>query len=181
MQIGVFTKIYVMRAYSRRRNSVAYSAINLPLIALWPSWLSYAVTYLFIALVWANHHYLMRYATEATPRLLWFIFAHFFDVAASRATFRRAHPLLVIPAKAGIQYSRDSGDRTGRPRRTGYPLSRGMTACYRAPPTRSDHDPRRFTFRRPRFYSLFRLRLQLIKLAAEGNDKVQRFSALSSH
>src|SRR5260370_32776688 len=156
MQIGVFTKIYVMRAYSRRRNSVAYSAINLPLIALWPSWLSYAVTYLFIALVWANHHYLMRYATEATPRLLWFIFAHFFDVAASRATFRRAHPLLVIPAKAGIQYSRATGDRTGRPRRTGYPLPRGMPPCYRPPPIPYTPDGRRFNFLPQRFDTLFR-------------------------
>jgi uncharacterized membrane protein len=39
---------------------------------LWPSWLSYAVSYLFIAIVWTNHHYLMRYAGEVTPRLLWF-------------------------------------------------------------------------------------------------------------
>jgi uncharacterized membrane protein len=40
------------------------------LLLLWPTWLSYAVSYLFIAIVWTNHHYLMRYATEATPRLL---------------------------------------------------------------------------------------------------------------
>jgi uncharacterized membrane protein len=26
------------------------------LLALWPTWLSYAVSYLFIAIVWANHH-----------------------------------------------------------------------------------------------------------------------------
>jgi uncharacterized membrane protein len=32
----------------------------------WPSWLSYAVSYLFIAIVWANHHYLLHHATEAT-------------------------------------------------------------------------------------------------------------------
>ena len=51
------------------------------LLALWPTWLSYAVSYLFIAIVWANHHYLMRYATEATPRLLWFNFAHLFSMS----------------------------------------------------------------------------------------------------
>jgi uncharacterized membrane protein len=39
------------------------------------------VSYLFIAIVWANHHYLMRYATEATPRLLWFNFAHLFSMS----------------------------------------------------------------------------------------------------
>ena len=39
---------------------------------------------LFIAIVWANHRYPMRCASEATPSLLWFNFAHlFFDVAAS--------------------------------------------------------------------------------------------------
>jgi uncharacterized membrane protein len=51
------------------------------LLALWPTWLSYAVSYLFIAIVWINHHYLMRYATEATPRLLWFNFAHLFSMS----------------------------------------------------------------------------------------------------
>ena len=51
------------------------------LLALWPTWLSYAVSYLFIAIVWANHHYLLRYATEATPRLLWFNFAHLFSMS----------------------------------------------------------------------------------------------------
>jgi len=40
------------------------------LLLLWPTWLSYAVSYLFIAIVWTNHHYLLRYADEATPRLL---------------------------------------------------------------------------------------------------------------
>jgi len=51
------------------------------LMALWPTWLSYAVSYLFIAIVWANHHYLLRYADEATPRLLWFNFAHLFSMS----------------------------------------------------------------------------------------------------
>jgi len=51
------------------------------LLSLWPTWLSYAVSYLFIAIVWSNHHHLLRYATEATPRLLWFNFAHLFSVS----------------------------------------------------------------------------------------------------
>jgi uncharacterized membrane protein len=51
------------------------------LLLLWPTWLSYAVSYLFIAIVWTNHHYLMRYAIEATPRLLWFNFAHLFSMS----------------------------------------------------------------------------------------------------
>lgn len=51
------------------------------LLRFWPTWLSYTVSYLFIAIVWTNHHYLMRYATEATPRLMWFNFAHLFSVS----------------------------------------------------------------------------------------------------
>jgi uncharacterized membrane protein len=51
------------------------------LLLLWPRWLSYAVSYVFIAIVWSNHHHLMRYATETTPRLMWFNFAHLFSVS----------------------------------------------------------------------------------------------------
>jgi uncharacterized membrane protein len=51
------------------------------LLSLWPTWLSYAVSYIFIAIVWINHHHLLRYATEATPRLLWSNFAHLFSVS----------------------------------------------------------------------------------------------------
>jgi uncharacterized membrane protein len=51
------------------------------LLLLWPTWLSYAVSYLFIAIVWANHHHLLHYATEATPRLMWFNFGHLFSVS----------------------------------------------------------------------------------------------------
>ena len=51
------------------------------LLSLWPRWLSYTVSYLFIAIVWVNHHHLLHYATEATPRLMWFNFAHLFSVS----------------------------------------------------------------------------------------------------
>ena len=51
------------------------------LLSLWPTWLSYAVSYVFIAIVWANHHHLLRYATAVTPRLMWFNFAHLFTVS----------------------------------------------------------------------------------------------------
>ena len=51
------------------------------LLPMWPTWLSYALSYAFIAIVWANHHHLMRYATEVTPRLIWFNFAHLFSMS----------------------------------------------------------------------------------------------------
>ncbi len=40
----------------------------------------YAVSYLFIAIVWTNHHHLLRYATEATS-LDVVNFAHLFSVS----------------------------------------------------------------------------------------------------
>jgi uncharacterized membrane protein len=51
------------------------------LLGEWPTGLSYVVSYLFIAIVWINHHYLMRYADEVRPRLLWFNFAHLFSIS----------------------------------------------------------------------------------------------------
>jgi uncharacterized membrane protein len=51
------------------------------LLQLWLIWLSYAVSYLFIAIVWINHHYLIRFAREATSRLLWFNFAHLLSMS----------------------------------------------------------------------------------------------------
>jgi uncharacterized membrane protein len=51
------------------------------LLPLWPTGLSYAVSYLFIAIVWVNHHHLFRYAEVATPRLVWSNFAHLFAVS----------------------------------------------------------------------------------------------------
>jgi hypothetical protein len=39
------------------------------LLLLWPTWLSYAVSYLFIAIVLTNHHHLMRYATVSGAKI----------------------------------------------------------------------------------------------------------------
>lgn len=51
------------------------------LMALWPSAVAYAVSYLFLAIVWLNHHHLLRFATEATDRLAWTNFGHLFSVS----------------------------------------------------------------------------------------------------
>ena len=52
------------------------------LLALWHTWLSYAVSHLVIAIVWVNHHHLFRDADETTHQLLWFNHAPLFAVAA---------------------------------------------------------------------------------------------------
>ena len=51
------------------------------LVTLWPTALSYAVSYLFIAIVWMNHHHLLSYAQSTTPRLVWSNFLHLFAVS----------------------------------------------------------------------------------------------------
>jgi uncharacterized membrane protein len=75
---GVFAVLITVLVLELRPPEVATFKA---LLSLWPTWLSYAVSYLFIAIVWANHHHLMHYAAESTPRLMWFNFAHLFSVS----------------------------------------------------------------------------------------------------
>jgi uncharacterized membrane protein len=51
------------------------------LLPLWPTALSYAVSYLFIAIIWVNHHHLIQFTHEATPQLIWWNFAHLFMIS----------------------------------------------------------------------------------------------------
>jgi uncharacterized membrane protein len=51
------------------------------LLPLWPTAVSYAVSYLFIAIIWINHHYLMRFVGSPTLKLMWINFAHLFLVS----------------------------------------------------------------------------------------------------
>jgi uncharacterized membrane protein len=51
------------------------------LLSLWPTAVSYAVSYLFIAIVWVNHHHLLRFVVHVTPKLIWINFAHLFAVS----------------------------------------------------------------------------------------------------
>jgi uncharacterized membrane protein len=51
------------------------------LLPLWPTGLSYLVSYVFIAIVWVNHHHLFSYAQIVTPRLVWSNFAHLFSAS----------------------------------------------------------------------------------------------------
>jgi uncharacterized membrane protein len=75
---GVFAVLITVLVLELRPPELASFAA---LLALWPTWLSYAVSYVFIAIVWTNHHYLFRYAEEVTPQLLWFNFAHLFSMS----------------------------------------------------------------------------------------------------
>ncbi|HEY4250361.1 MAG TPA: TMEM175 family protein [Roseomonas sp.] len=51
------------------------------LLPLWPTAVSYALSYLFIAIIWLNHHHLLRFVDRVTPALIWVNFAHLFGVS----------------------------------------------------------------------------------------------------
>src|SRR5262245_47718711 len=69
--------VTVMVLELRAPDEAAFSA----LWPLWPTAISYAVSYLFIAIIWINHHYLMRLVGPPTLRLIWINFAHLFTVS----------------------------------------------------------------------------------------------------
>ena len=73
--IAVIMTVLVLELRAPERP--AFSA----LVALWPTAISYAVSYLFIAIIWINHHHLMRFVGRPTLRLIWINFAHLFPVS----------------------------------------------------------------------------------------------------
>jgi uncharacterized membrane protein len=69
--------VTIMVLELRAPDQAAFSA----LWPLWPTAVSYAVSYLFIAIIWINHHYLMRLVGPPTLRLIWMNFVHLFLVS----------------------------------------------------------------------------------------------------
>jgi uncharacterized membrane protein len=69
--------VTVMVLELRAPEEAAFSA----LWPLWPTAISYAVSYLFIAIIWINHHYLMRFVGTPTLGLIWINFIHLFLVS----------------------------------------------------------------------------------------------------
>ena len=69
--------VTVMVLELRAPEQAAFSA----LWPLWPTAISYAVSYLFIAIIWINHHYLMRFVGTPTLGLIWINFVHLFMVS----------------------------------------------------------------------------------------------------
>jgi uncharacterized membrane protein len=75
---GVFAVIITILVLELRPpNEASFGA----LLDLWPTAVSYAISYLFVAIVWVNHHHLMRFPDVATHRLIWGNFAHLFAVS----------------------------------------------------------------------------------------------------
>ena len=59
-------------------DEAAFSA----LLPVWSTAVSYAVSYLFIVIIWLNHHHLLRFVDHTTSALIWVLRA------------RNWHPLL---------------------------------------------------------------------------------------
>jgi uncharacterized membrane protein len=75
---GVFAVLITVLVLDLRPpNQPTYAAM----LELWPRWLSYSLSYVFFALIWTNHHYLLRYVRESTPRLVWCNFLHLFSIS----------------------------------------------------------------------------------------------------
>ena len=51
------------------------------LFSLWPTAVSYLVSYVFVAIIWINHHFLMGYIKRTTLRVIWLNFTHLFFVS----------------------------------------------------------------------------------------------------
>src|SRR5215469_2402824 len=72
---GVFSVIITIMELDLKPPAQAKLSALLP---LWPTALSYAVSYLFVAIIWVNHHRLLLFARDATSRLIWWNFGHLF-------------------------------------------------------------------------------------------------------
>jgi len=67
---AVIVTIMVLQLKPPRSTHVA------DLLSLWPTVISYVVSYVFIAIIWINHHYLTRFIREPSLGLMWTNFAH---------------------------------------------------------------------------------------------------------
>lgn len=75
---AVFAVIVTIMALELKApDDAAFSA----LWPLWPTAISYVVSYLFIAIIWINHDYLMRFVGPPTLSLIWINFIHLFTVS----------------------------------------------------------------------------------------------------
>ncbi|HEY8970856.1 MAG TPA: TMEM175 family protein [Puia sp.] len=75
---GIFAIIITIMVLDLKKpESATFHALG----HLWPTWVSYIASYIFIAIVWVNHHFLLKNAIRATPMLIWANFGHMFVVS----------------------------------------------------------------------------------------------------
>ncbi len=69
--------VTIMVLQLRPPGSADFSA----LFALWPTVISYVVSYVFIAIIWINHHHLTRFIRAPSLPLIWTNFVHLFLIS----------------------------------------------------------------------------------------------------
>jgi uncharacterized membrane protein len=75
---GVFAVIVTIMVLQLRP---PHSADLSSLSTLWPTFVSYVVSYVFIAIIWINHHYLTRFIEHPSLALTWTNFVHLLFVS----------------------------------------------------------------------------------------------------
>jgi len=75
---GVFAIVITLLVLELRP---PHEATLAALAGLWPSFVAYALSYLFLAIVWLNHHHVFEYPEDASRSLVWANFAHLFSVS----------------------------------------------------------------------------------------------------
>jgi uncharacterized membrane protein len=63
--IAVIITIMVLELHAPAEPTVS------ALMAVWPSFLVYAVSFLMVAIMWINHHHFFLHARRSTPGLMW--------------------------------------------------------------------------------------------------------------
>jgi uncharacterized membrane protein len=68
---GVFAIIITLLVVEIRRPSAAHGELGAALLKLWPSYAAYVLAFLYIGVVWLNHHALFQRIRHVDIRLLW--------------------------------------------------------------------------------------------------------------
>jgi uncharacterized membrane protein len=73
--IAVIITIMVLELHAPHDTTVA------GLLHLWPTFASYAISFLFVAIIWTNHHHMLRFARHASAATIWANFLFLFVVS----------------------------------------------------------------------------------------------------
>ncbi|MDB5328378.1 MAG: hypothetical protein JWM57_3947 [Phycisphaerales bacterium] len=69
---GVFAIIMTLLVLEIHRPEIAQGQLTAELLRAWPSYLAYAVAFIYIGVIWLNHHYMLDRLRKVDLRLSWF-------------------------------------------------------------------------------------------------------------
>jgi uncharacterized membrane protein len=68
---GAFAIIITLLVLEIHRPNAAQGALAKDLVGEWPSYLAYAVPFIYVGIIWLNHHYLFERLQRADLALNW--------------------------------------------------------------------------------------------------------------